>query len=214
MNRAPLVATVLLLIFGNLLPARVTDAQWVVRPWYRPHYRRAHYGSRGSYANGMANLIRAQAQATLTYEQARGKYIENKQKWTENYYKMREERQAAEARQQERNKHSPESLTAAAKSDVPATLGADALDPVTGRITWPDILKGPDFATQRTKLDELFELRAKTSNAALNIDKIHIATMEMTTKLRNRIDEIPAKHYIAARKFLDSLDYTAQNPAG
>jgi hypothetical protein len=213
MNRTPLVATVLLLTFGSLLPAQVADAQWVVRPWYRPRYRRS-YGYRGSYANGMANLIRAQAQATLTYEQARGKYIENKQKWTENYYKMREERQAAEARQQERNKHSPESLTAAAKSDVPATLGTDTLDPVTGHITWPDILKGPDFTTQRTRLDELFELRAKTSNAALNIDKIHIATMEMTTKLRDRIDEIPAKHYIAARKFLDSLDYTAQNPAG
>jgi hypothetical protein len=213
MNRAAIVAIVLLLTLGTLLTAQVADAQWVVRPWYRPRYRRS-YGYHGSYANGMANLIRAQAQATLTYEQARGKYIENKQKWTENYYKMREERQAALARQHEREKHSPDSLTAAAKSDVPATLGADALDPVTGRITWPGILKGPDFTTQRTRLDELFELRAKTSNAALNMDKIHVATMEMTTKLRDRIDEIPAKHYIAARKFLDSLDYTAHNPSG
>jgi hypothetical protein len=201
------------LAFVVLFSAQAADAQWIVRPWYRPHYRR-YYGYRGSYANSMANLIRAQAQASLTYEQARSKYIENKQKWTENYYKMREERQAALARQHEREKHSPDSLTAAAQSDVPATLGADTLDPVTGHITWPDILKGPEFATQRTKLDELFELRAKTSNGSSNLYQIHLTTLELTTKLRNRIDEIPAKHYIAARKFLDSLDYTAQNPAG
>jgi len=212
MKRPPHVAAFLLTL-GVLFSAHAAEAQWIVRPWYRPHYRR-YYGYRGSYANSMANLIRAQAQASLTYEQARGKYIENKQKWTENYYKMKEERQTALARQQEREKHSPDSLTAAAKSDVPATLGADALDPVTGHITWPDILKGPEFATQRIKLDEMFELRAKTSNGTSNVYQIHVTTLEMTTKLRNRIDEIPAKHYIAARKFLDSLDYTAQNPAG
>jgi hypothetical protein len=211
--KRPTHVAAFLLTLGVLLSAQAAEAQWVLRPWYRPHYRR-HYGYRGSYANSMANVIRAQAQASLTYEQARSKYIENKQKWTENYYKMREERHAALARQQEQNKHSPESLTAAAKSDVPATLGADVLDPVTGRITWPDILKGAEFATQRSTLDEMFELRAKTSNGSSNVYQIHLTTLEMTTKLRNRIDEIPAKQYIAARKFLDSLDYTAQVPAG
>jgi hypothetical protein len=217
MHRAPLVVTIVLLTIPTLLPAEVAEAQWIVRPWYRPRYHRAYYGYRNNYNNSMANLIRAQGQATLSYEQARGKYIENRLKWMQNYVKMKEERQAYDARQRELKKqsaHSPETLATAAKSDVPPALGADALDPVTGHITWPDILKGPDFSADRTRLDQLFELRATTSSGAMNMDKIHVATREMTEKLRNRIEELPTKHYIAARKFLDSLDYTAQNPAG
>jgi len=213
MIRAQLVLAFALLTIATLLPAQTADAQWVVRPWYRPRYRRS-YGYGNSYANGMANLIRAQSQAAVNYEQARSKYIDNKQKWTQNYYKMREERQAYLARQHENNKHSPDALASAARDDLPPTLGADALDPVTGRITWPAILTGPDYTTQRTRLDELFELRAKTSAGLGNYDQIHAATMEMTAKMRERIEEVPAKHYIAGRKFLDSLNYTAQNPAG
>jgi len=215
--RCTLLAVISLLTVAFLLPPQVADAQWVVRPWYHPRYRRYGGGYRygaGNYMNGMANLIRAQSQAAVNYEQARSKYIENRQKWTQNYMKLKEERQAFDARQREQSKHSPESLSAAAKSDVPPTLGPDALDPVTGRITWPDILRGPDYAVQRTRLDELFELRAKTGSGAMNVDRFHAATMEMTAKLRSHIEDIPAKNYIAARKFIDSLDYTAQSPAG
>ena len=146
MIRPQLALVFVLLMIAALLPADVAEAQWVVRPWYRPRYRRSYgYGRGGSYANGMANLIRAQSQAAVNYEQARSKYIDNKQKWTQNYYKMREERQATLAREHEAQKHSPESLTSAAKDAVPPTLGADELDPVTGQITWPAILKGPEF---------------------------------------------------------------------
>ena len=212
--RRILLAVISLLTVAFVLPPHLADAQWVVRPWYHPRYRRGYRSGAGNYMNGMVNLIRAQSQAAVNYEQARSKYIDNKQKWTQNYMKMKEERQAFDARQREQSKHSPDTLAAAARSDLPATLGADALDPVTGRITWPDILKGPDFAGPRARLDELFELRAKTGSGAMNVDKIHAAAMEMTSRLRNRIEEIPAKHYIAGRKFIDSLDYTAQSPAG
>ena len=214
--RRILLTVISLLTVAFLLPPHSTDAQWVVRPWYHPRYRRYggyRYGA-GSYANGMANLIRAQSQAAVNYEQARSKYIENHQKWTQSYMKLKEERQAFDARQREQSKHSADSLTTAAKADVPPTLGSDALDPVTGRISWPDILKGPDFAVQRTRLDELFELRAKTGSGSMNVDRIHAATIEMNAKLRSRIEDIPPKNYIACRKFIDSLDYTAQSPSG
>src|SRR5262245_43245295 len=124
-NRLCLVFS--LLTIAALVPAESADAQWVVRPWYHPRYRRY-----GNSANGMANLISAQSQAAVSYEQARSKYIDNKQKWTQNYYKMREERQASLARQHEADKHPPDSLASAAKEDLPPPLGADALDPVTG----------------------------------------------------------------------------------
>jgi hypothetical protein len=214
MIRTTLVLCLAVLTIASLLPTETADAQWVVRPWYRSRYRRGYGSGYGSYANGMANLIRAQSQAAVNYEVARSKYIDNKQKWTQNYYKMREERQAILARQHEAEKHSPESLASAAKDAVPPTLGADALDPVSGRITWPDVLKGPEFTAPRTRLDELFELRATTSVGVGNYDQIRVATSEMTAKLRDRMETLPAKQYIAGRKFLDSLVQSAQTPAG
>jgi len=214
MIRTLLVLGLVLLSLATLLPTESADAQWVVRPWYRSRYRRGYGYGYGNYANAMANVIRAQSQAAVNYEVARSKYIDNKQKWTQNYYKMREERQATLAREREASKHSPESLASAAKDAVPPTLGADALDPVTGHITWPDVLKGPEYTAQRSRLDELFELRAKTSVGVGNYDQIRSVAMEITTKLRDRIEALPAKQYIAGRKFLDSLVQTAQMPAG
>ncbi len=213
MFRTPLVLSLVVLTVASLLPVETADAQWVVRPWYRSRNRRYGYGN-GGYGNSMANLIRAQSQAAVNYQIAQSKYIDNKQKWTQNYYKMREERQATLAREHEAQKHSPESLSSAAKDAVPLTLGADALDPVSGRITWPDVLRAPEFATPRNRLDELFELRATTSVGVGNYDQIRVAAMEMTAKLRDQIETLPAKQYVAGRKFLDSLVQTAQTPAG
>ena len=214
MRRLQLAVTVLTLVFASLSSTRLAEAQVIVRPWARPYYRVPGYGKRNAAANGMANLIRAQSQAAVNYEQARSIYLDNRQKWAQNYYKNREEHQAHVVREQERTKHSADSLTAAAKSDVPAPLGADALDPATGRITWPAILRGPDFAAPRTQLDGLFALRATSSFGEANAGRIHAAALEMTARLRDRIGEIPPKPYLAARKFLDSLDYTSQAPAG
>lgn len=214
MKRSQIAAVSLVVAVIALLVVNPADAHAGVRWWYPSRYRRPNYGYGNSYANSMANLIRAQSQAALNYEQARGKYIENKQKWTQNYYKMREERQAHLAKAQAEGKHSIETMEAVAKSDIPPLLGSDVLDPVTGRITWPLVLQGADFAAQRTRLEQLFEMRATTGTGFGHVDQIHAAAMEMTSKLRNRITEIPAKQYIAGRKFLDSLDYTAQNPTG
>jgi hypothetical protein len=166
---------------------------------------------------GMSTVIRsageynlATAQAGVSYEEARSKYLDNNKKWSENYFQMKERRQALEVQQREISKHSNEALNAAAKSSLPRTLGPNLLDPVTGQITWPDVLQGSEFADLRKQLEQQFELRAKTSNTAGTTQKIHAATQEMSSILRREIEKVPANEYIAARKFLDGLDYTAR----
>ena len=73
-----------------------------------------------------------------------------------------------------------------------------------------DRLQGSEFADLRKQVEQQFELRAKTSNVAGTTQKIHTATQEMSSILRQEIEKVPANEYIAARKFLDGLDYTAR----
>jgi hypothetical protein len=228
MHHAKLLVASLLLVGSAVIGSQAVAEDFAVRPWYRPYgggYGGYGYGggwggggtAAGNYMQGMSTVIRsageynlATAQAGVSYEEARSKYLDNNKKWSENYFEMKERRQALEVQQREINKHSNEALNAAAKSSLPRTLGPNALDPVTGQITWPEVLQGGEFADLRKQVEQQFELRTKTSNVAGTAQKIHAATQEMSSILRKEIEKVPANEYIAARKFLDGLDYTAR----
>ena len=81
---------------------------------------------------------------------------------------------------------------------------------MTGHISWPETLVSSEFDKPRKQLDELFELRAKTSQAAGTSLKIHAATEELSKSLRSQVEKIPANEYMSARKFIDELDRTAR----
>jgi hypothetical protein len=171
----------------------------------------------GNYLNGMSNVIRSEgeynvmtSQAGVNNEEARSRYLDNKKKWFENYLQMSEQRSALDAQRYAAARHSPEALNAAAKTALPKALGPDMLDPVTGRITWPEILQDSQYADQRKEIEQLFELRAKTSHGTGTGQKIRSTTARMSEMLRKQIKDLPANEYIAARKFLDSLDFAAR----
>lgn len=203
----------LLLAIVTVFAGRNADGQYYSRSYYNRSRYGNGYGS-GGYANGMANVIRAQAQANLANQQARSVAIDNQKKWAQNYFKMKEERQEYDAAQREKHKTSPETLAAVAKSNLPRELGPDALDPVTGHITWPAELQKSEYAAHRTELDKLFAQRVETSQAAGTADKIHAVAAKLTEQLRGNIEGVSAKEYMSSRKFLDSLDYAAQSHPG
>jgi hypothetical protein len=170
----------------------------------------------GSYAQGMSQVIRAQgeynaytAKAAIDYQEAQSKYIENREKWTETYFQMKEQNQARQAEKAARLKTSSESLAAAAKAAAPKPLSPDALDPINGTIEWPDVLRDSQYAKPRDELDRLFELRAKTSGGADTTAKIRVACHEMQDILKSNITKVSANEFMAARKFVESLEYEA-----
>jgi hypothetical protein len=174
----------------------------------------------GNYMNGMSSVIRSAGEYNLTSsvaginnEEARSRYLDNKRKWQENYFQMQEQRQALDAQRRAAARHSPEALNAAAKSALPRALPPDALDPVTGRINWPELLLGSEFEKPRTEVEKLFELRTKTSQGAGSKAAIRKALDEMATLLRKQVEKLPANTYMDSRKFLDSLDYAARTNA-
>src|SRR5262249_58152593 len=79
-----------------------------------------------------------------------------------------------------------------------------------GKISCPDLLLATDFDKPRKQLEQLFELRAKTSGAREIRSQIHSATEELARILRTKVEKIPANEYMAARKFIDELDHTAR----
>jgi hypothetical protein len=194
--------------------AQVTFGPVGVGPWFLGG---ASYGggtAEGNFLFGAAQVIRAEgdynlqtSQGMINFEIARSKYIENTNKWTQAYFQMREANQAFKIQARERNRHSAETLAQVAASDLPRRLSSDELDPVTGRITWPEALLDDQYAALRTDLEQQFELRAWTSGSAGTAAKIHDDTRNMVALLRSNIDQMPANDFIAARKFIDSLDY-------
>jgi hypothetical protein len=215
-----------IVVMAICLLARAADAE--VRPFvgfgigYGVGYGGYGYGygggtAAGNYMYGMSNVIRAEGQynlltsmAGVNNEEARSRYLDNRKKWQENYLQGQEQHQKMQAEKFARSRHSPEALAAAAASGVPRLLSPDALDPVTGHITWPEVLLADDYAAPRKELEQLFELRAKTTHTTGTSDKIRAATATLSEALRKNIMNVPANEYIAARKFLDSLDSSAR----
>ncbi len=218
-----LFLTVTLSLFGF---ARLAGAQ--VRPFvgfgigFGPGW--GYYGGgfgggtvESNYLYGMSNVIRAEgeynaltAQAGVNYEEARSRYLDNKKKWWQNYIQGQEAHTKMMAEKHARERHSPEALAFAASSSVPRPLSSDALDPVTGAISWPDLLLADQSAADRKELEQLFELRAKTTQTAGTSEAIRAAAAKMTALLRKDVQTVPANEYMAARKFLDGLAWSVR----
>lgn len=171
----------------------------------------------GSYMQGAAEMTAAAGQynllsseAAINMQEARSKYIDNRKKWTETYFAMKEENQAKATEKRERNRSSQQARDLAAASGVPRPLSSDTLDPISGKITWPEALQGTEYAASRTKLEQIFELRATTSGGAGSSAEVRSATREMTATLKDNIEKLPPNEYIAARKFLDSLAFAGR----
>ncbi|MGQ0634422.1 MAG: hypothetical protein ACT4QC_07425 [Planctomycetaceae bacterium] len=171
----------------------------------------------GNYMQGKSQVIAAKGQyneqtskAMMNVEDARSKYIDNEKKWTDTYFAMQEENQAHQAEKIQRDKHSQETLNRAARAGLPKPLSSEALDPVSGKITWPDLLQNSAYAAPRKELDRLFQLRATTSanGTAMRIEQ---ATSQMIEILKSNIHNLPTGDYMAARKFLDSLAASASS---
>jgi len=169
----------------------------------------------GNYMQGAAQVIRAQGQynedtskAMINWEEARTKYIDNRKKWTETYFAMKEQNQSRTAERHERSRHSPEALATASRQAAPKALSHEAFDPITGKLQWPEALTAPEYAASREQIEQLIELR--TTTGASNSVQIQQAIQSLAEMLKRNIQSLPPNDYIAARKFLNSLAFTVR----
>lgn len=171
--------------------------------------------------NGMSNLLSAAGSANLSnsmaainYEAARSADLDNRLKATDTYFQIRAKNRAYREAEAGPRATSQE-LFRWAKEEAPSRLTSMQLDPVSGGIAWPLLLTSPEFEANRMKLDQIYIARAnyhggisqQTYQAALQL----IAGMQAT--LKAGVTKYVPQQYVAAKKFLDSLQYELQLPA-
>jgi hypothetical protein len=119
---------------------------------------------------------------------------------------MRDANDAYRQKQRNKYRHSHEALAKAAVDELPPRLAADDVDPLTGRINWRAALLANEFAADRAALEEQFAMRASSGLPVDSTTRIQAVVRQMGDALRLNIDSIPADDYMAARKFLGSLE--------
>jgi hypothetical protein len=164
-------------------------------------------------SGGLYNLYSSAAAINLA--EARRRQIENDKSWVQAYFELRDYNSLKRDTQLKRDRGNPEEWTRLARSLAPKPLANRDLEAVTGKLRWPILLTAREFSPARATLEKLFADRAYrgTMGAEDFMTALHAAN-DMQATLREMIDDVPPKQYMAARRFLESLAYEAGQPAG
>ncbi len=170
----------------------------------------------GQAMNGMASVIsaagsynQATSEAAINMTQAQRAAIQNSQLYANTYFEMRAANRAARAAEKG-PRPTMEQLVRIAQQGAPRPLPTGALDPVSGGVAWPELLKTADYDPQRTALDDLFARRAELGGLGFSDQtKARQAVDGMFATLKGQIRSVPSDQYVASRSFLNSLAYAA-----
>jgi hypothetical protein len=174
-----------------------------------------------SYAAGYADVIRAAGDAEVSdsvaagnYAAARSQEIDNHKKAVETYFQLKEVNKRETAKI-EGPPLTQEQLYLWNKSMAPKRPNTAMLDPVTGKIAWPIILRTNLYAAPCHTLDGLFSERASTGS--LNGDQ-YAAVQDSYNTILSTLTANASKYsdmdIIAVKKLIDALLYEARFPAG
>ena len=169
----------------------------------------------GSAMQGMASVISAQGNynlatsaAAVNMTQAQRNHIQNRQLATNTYFEMRAANRAAVVAERG-PPPTMEQLVRLASEGAPKPLPSSQLDPVTGKIAWPELLQDDRYAPQRSQLEELVGRHSQYGALGLSEQAQARKIVDgMFQDLRARIREVPPQTYTAARGFLQSLLFT------
>ena len=164
-------------------------------------------------AQGYANL--QNSEAAKNWEQAKTLEMQNRLRWSETYFEMRQvnrDKRADEAGP----RVTQEQAIRLAKMAAQPRLGSTQLDPVTGHIEYPLILTQDIYKDYRDRLDSLFANRAASGGSIRYDDFLAIQSTvsRFVETLQKHVSEYAAGDYGRARNFLDSLVLEARSPAG
>jgi len=169
----------------------------------------------GSALNGMASVISAKGDynlatsaAAVNMTQAERNEIQNRQMWTNAYFDMRATNRAARAAERGPNPTMAQ-LVRIAQEGVPKQISPSQLDPVSGVIVWPTLLKTERYAAGRTELEQLMVKRATEGDLSFaDQTKVRQTIDTMFADLKGQIRDVPTADYLASKNFLQSLAYS------
>ena len=174
-----------------------------------------------SYAAGYADVVRAAGDYELNnsvaaghYAEARSKEIDNDVKSTQAYFQMRQINRAGTQALEGRPLTQEESYRIA-KARAPKRTLSNQLDPVTGKINWPIILRAAPYQSDLEQLDKMFAQRSVegtlNGDQYAEVQKLHDDLVAILTANAKNYKDF---NLIAAKNILDSLAFEARFPAG
>src|SRR5207237_8747656 len=99
------------------------------------------------------------SQPAQQFERVRIQYLDNLCRATHNYFELR--RYSAEQRRaMDTRPLSMDQYVRLANQQAPNQLTATQLDPLTGHVNWPALLRKPEYEVLRRQLERLFQDRA------------------------------------------------------
>jgi hypothetical protein len=156
-------------------------------------------------AAGARNLMNAQALGFV--EDARRKNIDNRMYGTEAYFQMKKTNREARAAMAP-PKASQADLERYAKQRAPSRLSPSELDPLTGVITWPAILREDTYKPARDALEELYTQRASMGSlTGSQRGEVQQAINALQTDMKKNLPNYVPQDYVQAKKFIEGLNY-------
>jgi hypothetical protein len=181
-----------------------------------------YMAGQGQYLQGAGVYNHSNSLANINNEEAEGLDIRNDEYAADAFFNKRlanlaSRRQEDDARMAMVNRLSSEQLFRMSKERAPQRLRNTEHDSLTGEITWPGVLQSPQFAAARNTLDALFAKRQRvpdrTGLGSENYREIREQTETLERQLRADMDRLTPMEYVAAKDFLRSLEFEAQQPA-
>jgi hypothetical protein len=159
---------------------------------------------------GVGDLMRAAGElnynsslATINYQEAYSRYLDNRLKAASTYFDLRQLNR--EARSEERGQRATsEDLAGYAKIRAPERLAAHQFDAARGQLIWPVSLEGAAFAQERAAIDCLVLARRGVGAESREIQTL---AEVMKEKLIAQVRVMKPVDYLLAKRFLISLEY-------
>src|SRR4051794_17092669 len=128
----------------------------------------------GSWMQGMASVVSAQGNANLANSaaivnltQAEKQDIQNRQQATNAYFAMQDTNRAAVAAKRS-PRLSEEQLVRIAAQAAPKPLDSTEVDPVSGQVSWPELLQDDIFKKDRAIVEQLIATQARHGRLSIS----------------------------------------------
>lgn len=164
----------------------------------------------GAWAQGLGEYNYLTSLAGKNWQDARSMSLDNDRKYVETFYEKR--RIHDEYISATNPPMSAQTRELIQKNNHPKRLTADEYEPTLGRLQWPLMLQGKEFAQMRKSVDDLFATRSPTNSGVgtKNCKAIQTVVASMQKKLDKQAKKVNTNDFIDANKFLKSLAYEAR----
>jgi hypothetical protein len=210
MNFKSLLLTTFLVGSGSM-----AWGQAIVTPINNWSYQNHASTAAEGFLNGEARVIQAVGQtnylnsvAAVNYQEAQSKWIDNRKKFVTTYYENKVYSKEMRDRYAKKppTKEVWDKITA---NSLPDPLTTHEYDRVSGRITWPHILRTNEYDAFRNRIDQLMVKRTADNDGDGSPFQREIASLvdAMKMLLKTNINTVTDSQYADAKAFLRSLDY-------